>query len=106
MLRTGFGTRVPWLGMISRALSLRPRWMLLACLAAASPAGCGPGSPNTTTPRHHRDGTVWFENDPYFLANAPLLDEVRSTILADIIRRNTPIEDEIQDNLFLVESRA
>ncbi|MCY4665083.1 MAG: hypothetical protein OXC00_10485 [Acidimicrobiaceae bacterium] len=59
------------------------------------------------TPCHHRDGDrFWFENDPYFLANAPLLDEVRSTILADIIRRNTPIEDEIQDNLFLVESRA
>ena len=46
----------------------------------------------------------WFENDPYFLANPGLLDEVRSTTLADIIRRNTPIEDEIQDNVFIVES--
>ena len=46
----------------------------------------------------------WFENDPYFLANPELLDEIRQTTLADIIRRNTPIQDEIQDNTFIVES--
>lgn len=44
----------------------------------------------------------WFENDPYFLANPGLLDRVRTTTLADIIRRNTPIGDEIQDNVFIV----
>ena len=55
--------------------------------------------------RRLRDGDrFWFENDPYFLANPGLLDEVRSTTLADIIRRNTPIDDEIQDNVFIVES--
>ena len=52
-----------------------------------------------------RDGDrFWFENDPYFLANPALLDQVRSTALADIIRRNTPISDEIQDDLFIVAS--
>lgn len=52
-----------------------------------------------------RDGDrFWFENDPYFLANPGLLDEVRSITLADIIRRNTPIGDEIQDDLFIVAS--
>lgn len=55
--------------------------------------------------RRLRDGDrFWFENDPYFLANPALLDEVRDTTLADIIRRNTPIEDEIQDDVFIVES--
>ena len=44
----------------------------------------------------------WFENDRYFLANPELLQEVRTTALADIIRRNTPIEDEISDNVFKV----
>ena len=54
--------------------------------------------------RRLRDGDrFWFENDPYFLANPTLRDEVRSTTLADIIGRNTPIEDEIQDNVFIVE---
>ena len=55
--------------------------------------------------RRLRDGDrLWFENDPYFLANPTLLDEIRSTTLADIIRRNTPISDEIQDNAFIVAS--
>ena len=55
--------------------------------------------------RRLRDGDrLWFENDPYFLANPTLLDEIRSTTLADIIRRNTPITDEIQDNAFIVAS--
>ena len=55
--------------------------------------------------RRLRDGDrFWFENDPYFLANPGLLDEVRSTTLADIIRRNTPISDEIQHNAFIVAS--
>ena len=50
-----------------------------------------------------RDGDrFWFENDPYFLANPGLLDQVRSTTLADIIRRNTPIADEIPDAVFIV----
>ena len=54
--------------------------------------------------RRIRDGDrFWYENDPYFLANPDLLDEIRRTTLADIIRRNTPIEDEIQDNAFIAE---
>ena len=48
-----------------------------------------------------RDGDrFWFENDPYFLANQEILDELRGTTLADIVRRNTPISDEIPDDLF------
>ena len=51
--------------------------------------------------RRLRDGDrYWFENDPYFLANPTLLAEVRATTLADVIRRNTPIRDEIPDNVF------
>ena len=48
-----------------------------------------------------RDGDrFWFENDPYFLANQEVLDELRRTTLADIVRRNTSIDDEIPDDLF------
>jgi len=50
-----------------------------------------------------RDGDrFWFENDTYFLTNPELLKEVRTTTLADIIRRNTPINEEISDNVFKV----
>ena len=48
-----------------------------------------------------RDGDrYWFESDPYLLANPELLETVRATRLADVIRRNTPIEDEISDYVF------
>ena len=48
-----------------------------------------------------RDGDrFWFQNDPYFIANPSLLAEVRSTTLADIIRRNTTIGSELPDNVF------
>ncbi len=48
-----------------------------------------------------RDGDrYWFENDPYFLSNEELMAEVRATTLADIIRRNTQVGDEIPDNVF------
>lgn len=51
--------------------------------------------------RRLRDGDrYWYENDPYFLANPELLEAVRATSLSDVIRRNTPIEDEIGDNVF------
>ncbi len=57
--------------------------------------------------RRLRDGDrFWFENDPYFLANPDLLSEIRSTTLADIIRRNTPIGDEIPDDVFTVSSTS
>ena len=45
----------------------------------------------------------WFENDPYFLDNPGLLDEIRRTTLANIIRCNTPIEGEIQDHVFVTK---
>ena len=52
-----------------------------------------------------RDGDrFWFEDDPYFLANHGSLDELRGTTLADIIRRNTPIDDEIPDYVFTLAS--
>ncbi len=48
-----------------------------------------------------RDGDrFWFENDPYFLANPELLADLRATTLADIIRRNTPIGDELPNYVF------
>ena len=51
--------------------------------------------------RRLRDGDrFWFENDPCFLDNPALLADVRSTTLADIVRRNTLIGEEIADNLF------
>ena len=51
--------------------------------------------------RRLRDGDrYWYENDPYFLAAPGLLGEVRATTLADVIRRNTPIGDEISDTVF------
>ncbi len=53
--------------------------------------------------RRLRDGDrFWFENDAYFVANADLLAEVRSTTLADIIRRNTSVGDERSDYAFVV----
>ena len=42
----------------------------------------------------------WFEHDPFFLANTALLAEVRATTLADIIRRNTTIGDELAERVF------
>ena len=53
--------------------------------------------------RRLRDGDrFWFENDPYFHANPELLNVLRTTTLSDIIRRNTPISDEISDNAFVI----
>ena len=54
-----------------------------------------------------RDGDrFWFENDPYFVANPGLLDELRATTLADIIRRNTGIDDEIPDDVFTLPTEG
>jgi hypothetical protein len=50
-----------------------------------------------------RDGDrFWYQNDPFFLENLWLTQELEGTRLADIIRRNTRIHD-IQDNVFLVQ---
>ena len=57
--------------------------------------------------RRLRDGDrFWFENDAYFVANPDLLAEIRGTALADIIRQNTPIGDELDDNVFVVASTS
>lgn len=54
--------------------------------------------------RRLRDGDrFWFENDPFFVANPDLTAEIRSTTLADIIRRNTSAGDELSDNVFVVD---
>ncbi len=51
--------------------------------------------------RRLRDGDrYWYERDPYFLANPGLLAELQTTTLAALIRRNTPIEDELPDRVF------
>ena len=57
--------------------------------------------------RRLRDGDrFWFEHDPYFVTNPKLLKEIRTTTLADIIRRNTPIGEEISDNVFKAVSNV
>ncbi|WP_419845680.1 peroxidase family protein [Candidatus Poriferisocius sp.] len=54
--------------------------------------------------RRLRNGDrFWYENDPFFSANPELLDHVRGITLANVIRCNTPIEEEIQDNAFIVK---
>ena len=51
--------------------------------------------------RRLRDGDrFWYQNDTWFATNPDVLAEVDATTLADIIRRNTPIGDEIKDNVF------
>jgi hypothetical protein len=51
--------------------------------------------------RRLRDGDrYWFEQDPFFRANPGLLEEVRATTLADVIRRNTTVGDELPENVF------
>ncbi len=51
--------------------------------------------------RRLRDGDrYWHEHDPYFLANPALLAEVRSTTLADVIRRNTRLDGEVPASVF------
>ena len=53
--------------------------------------------------RQLRDGDrFWFESDPFFLAHSELLADIRETALAAVVRRNTAIEDEIPDNVFVV----
>lgn len=50
-----------------------------------------------------RDGDrFWYRNDPFFTSNPDLLAEVAATKLSDIIRRNTKIDTEIQDDVFYV----
>ena len=54
--------------------------------------------------RRLRDGDrFWFENDPFFMANPELLDQIRGIALANVIRCNTYLEDDIQDNAFIVK---
>jgi len=50
-----------------------------------------------------RDGDrFWYQNDSFF--TAAQLAEIENTTLADLMRRNTQLEDEIPDNVFLVEN--
>ena len=44
----------------------------------------------------------WFQNDPFFRDNPALLSEVHAVTLADVIRRNTSLSDEIADSAFHV----
>jgi hypothetical protein len=51
-----------------------------------------------------RDGDrFWYQNDPFFTSNPWLIEELEDTRLSDIIRRNSMIENEINDNVFLVQ---
>ena len=48
-----------------------------------------------------RDGDrFWYQNDPFFNFNKDLMKEVENTSLADIIRFNTSVGDELRDNAF------
>ena len=51
--------------------------------------------------RRLRDGDrYWHEPDPFFRANPALLAEVRATTLADVVRRNTPLDAEVPASVF------
>lgn len=51
-----------------------------------------------------RDGDrFWYSNDPFFTSAPDLLDELEQTRLSDIIRRNTKLGDELQDNVFIAQ---
>ncbi len=55
--------------------------------------------------RRLRDGDrFWFENDPYFLTNAYLLEQIRAVTLAQVIRRNTLLDTNLSDNVFQVSA--
>ena len=57
--------------------------------------------------RRLRDGDrYWYERDPYLLAHPGLLEELRATTLADVIRRNTPVGSELPDRVFGPAPRA
>ena len=82
--------------------------MWVAALAEDHAAGASVGETLqaiiTDQFRRLRDGDrFWYENDPYFLANPELLDQTRRTTLANIIRCNTPIGHDIQNNAFIVK---
>ena len=48
-----------------------------------------------------RDGDrFWYRNDPFFLDDPELLQVLESTLLSDVIRRNTLIRDDIADDVF------
>jgi len=44
----------------------------------------------------------WYQHDPFFTANPTLMSEIESTTLAEIIRQNTKVGEELQDNVFFV----
>jgi Ca2+-binding RTX toxin-like protein len=49
-----------------------------------------------------RDGDrFWYQNDPFFVYYNDILQELENTKLSDIIRRNTSISNELQDNVFI-----
>ncbi|MFQ5574969.1 MAG: peroxidase family protein [Terriglobia bacterium] len=51
-----------------------------------------------------RDGDrFWYQNDEFFTSDPTLMTELENTTLADIIRRNTHVGNELQDNVFIVE---
>jgi hypothetical protein len=51
-----------------------------------------------------RDGDrFWYQNDPFFISNQRLTEELEGTRLSDIIRRNSNIRNELQDNVFLIQ---
>ena len=48
-----------------------------------------------------RDGDrFWYQNGQFTTAQ---LAEIEDTTLADVIRRNTKINNEIQDNVFIID---
>lgn len=51
-----------------------------------------------------RDGDrFWYRNDPFFASNEDLMLELEHTKLSDIIRRNTKVGDELQNEVFLTQ---
>ena len=51
-----------------------------------------------------RDGDrFWYLNDPFFTSEPDSLAELEQTRLSDIVRRNTKLGDELQDNAFIAQ---
>jgi peroxidase len=51
-----------------------------------------------------RDGDrFWYQNDPFFTSNPDHLDKLEQTRLVDIVRRNTKLGEELQENVFIAQ---
>ena len=51
-----------------------------------------------------RDGDrFWYQNDPFFLDNEDHMENVHHTTLSDVIKQNTSIDSELQNDVFVYD---